>query len=43
VDTANVITPGPLHYFMKEMDRVFGYGVTNDPENTKAFWKTGED
>jgi epoxyqueuosine reductase len=43
VDTANVITPGPLHYFMKEMDKVFGYGVTNDPEKTKAFWKTGEE
>jgi reductive dehalogenase len=43
VDTMNVITPGPLHYFMKEMDKVFGYGSTNDPEKTEAFWRTGEE
>jgi epoxyqueuosine reductase len=43
VDTMNVITPGPLHYFMKEMDKVYGYGDTNNPEKTEAFWKTGEE
>ena len=38
----NVVT-GPLHFFMKEMDKVFGYGVTNDPEKAKQFWNSGRD
>jgi hypothetical protein len=28
---------------MKEMDKVYGYGDTNNPEKTEAFWKTGEE
>jgi reductive dehalogenase len=43
VDTMNVVTPGPLHWFMKEMDMVFGYGIVNDPEKTERFWKSGSD
>jgi len=43
VDTMNVITPGPLHWFMKEMDRVFGYGRVNDPAKVKEFWKSGDE
>lgn len=42
VDTMNVVTPGPLHTVMKEMDKVFGYGEVNDPEKAKAFWKSGK-
>jgi reductive dehalogenase len=43
VDTMNVVTPGPLHWYMKEMDKVFGYGSTNDPEKARQFWKTGRE
>jgi reductive dehalogenase len=31
VDAQNVIAPGPVHSFMREMDILFGYGKTNDP------------
>ncbi len=41
VDTTNVITPGPMHTFMKEMDKVFGYGNVNDPKKVNNFWKSG--
>jgi reductive dehalogenase len=41
VDTSNVVVPGPGHAFMREMDKVFGYGITNDPELVKKFWKSG--
>ncbi len=40
VDTTNVITPGPMHTFMKEMDKVFGYGNVNDPEKVHKFWNS---
>jgi reductive dehalogenase len=43
VDTMNVVTPGPLHWFMKEMDMVFGYGIVNDPEKAEKFWRSGND
>ncbi len=43
VDTMNVVTPGPLHWFMKEMDKVYGYGAVSDPEKAKQFWKTGSE
>jgi epoxyqueuosine reductase len=43
VDTSNVIVPGPGHAFMREMDKVFGYGNVNDPELVKKFWKSGRD
>jgi epoxyqueuosine reductase len=41
VDTTNVISPGPIHTFMKEMDKVFGYGHVNDPKKVNNFWKSG--
>jgi reductive dehalogenase len=41
VDTTNVISPGPIHTFMKEMDKVFGYGIVNDPKKVNKFWKSG--
>ena len=43
VDTSNVVVPGPGHAFMREMDKVFGYGNVNDPELVKKFWKSGRD
>ncbi len=42
VDTTNVITPGPMHTFMKEMDKVFGYGNVNDPDKVHKFWKSAD-
>ncbi len=42
VDAQNVIAPGPLHAFMREMDIWFGYGTVSDPERVKAFWKSGK-
>jgi reductive dehalogenase len=42
VDMQNVIAPGPIHAFMREMDIWFGYGTVSDPERVKAFWKSGK-
>lgn len=42
VDATNVIVPGPVHAFMREMDIIFGYGTTFDQERVKAFWKSGK-
>jgi reductive dehalogenase len=41
VDAQNVISPGPVHEFMRVMDDVFGYGKTADPEKIKKWWKYG--
>jgi reductive dehalogenase len=42
VDMQNVIAPGPVHAFMREMDIWFGYGTVSDPKRVEAFWKSGE-
>jgi epoxyqueuosine reductase len=42
VDMQNVIAPGPVHAFMREMDISFGYGTVSDPERVEAFWKSGK-
>jgi epoxyqueuosine reductase len=42
VDAQNVIAPGAVHSFMREMDILFGYGKVSDPERVKKFWQTGE-
>ncbi len=42
VDAQNVIAPGPMHAFMREMDILFGYGKVSDPERVKKFWQTGD-
>jgi epoxyqueuosine reductase len=42
VDAQNVIAPGPVHSFMREMDILFGYGKVSDPERVKKFWQTGD-
>lgn len=42
VDAQNVIAPGPVHSFMREMDILFGYGKINDPARVVKFWKTGD-
>ena len=42
VDAQNVIAPGPVHSFMREMDILFGYGKVSDPERVKKFWKLGK-
>jgi len=42
VDAQNVISPGPVHSFMREMDILFGYGAVSDPDTVKNFWKLGE-
>jgi ferredoxin len=41
VDAQNVIAPGPMHAFMREMDIFFGYGKVDDPERVRKFWKMG--
>jgi epoxyqueuosine reductase len=41
VDAQNVIAPGPVHSFMREMDILFGYGKVSDPDRVAKFWKTG--
>ncbi len=43
VDAQNVISPGPVHSFMREMDILFGYGNVSDPEKVKKFWKLGKE
>ena len=42
VDAQNVIAPGPVHAFMREMDIFFGYGKVSDPDRVKKFWKMGK-
>ncbi len=42
VDAQNVIAPGPVHSFMREMDILFGYGKVGDPAKVKKFWQTGD-
>lgn len=42
VDAQNVIAPGPMHSFMREMDIIFGYGKVSDPDRVRRFWKTGK-
>lgn len=42
IDAQNVIAPGPIHAFMREMDIWFGYGTVSDPEQVKEFWKSGK-
>lgn len=42
VDAQNVIAPGPVHSFMREMDILFGYGNVSDPDKVTRFWKTGD-
>jgi len=39
VDKLNHLMPGPVHSFMREMDKVFGYGNTFDPKAGKKFWR----
>lgn len=43
VDAQNVIAPGPVHSFMREMDIIFGYGKVSDPDRVRRFWKTGKE
>ncbi len=43
VDSTNVIAPGPAHAFMREMDKVFGYGTVSDAEDVRQFWRSGKD
>jgi reductive dehalogenase len=42
VDSMNVISPGPAHAMMREMDKVFGYGTTFDQQDVHRFWESGE-
>jgi len=42
VDATNVVVPGPVHAFMREMDIIFGYGTTFDQKNAKRFWGAGK-
>ncbi|MGL1862661.1 MAG: reductive dehalogenase [Pseudodesulfovibrio sp.] len=42
VDAQNVIAPGPVHAFMREMDIFFGYGNVSDPDKVHRFWKLGD-
>ncbi len=41
VDAQNVISPGPVHEFMRIMDDVFGYGKVADPDRVKKWWAYG--
>ncbi len=38
VDKISALMPGPVHSFMREMDKVFGYGDTYDKASIKCFW-----
>jgi reductive dehalogenase len=42
IDAMNVISPGPAHAIMREMDILFGYGTVADPKDVKDFWKSGK-
>ena len=41
VHDLNALMPGPLHSFMRDMDKVFGYGDTFDPKAAARFWNKG--
>lgn len=41
IDAMNVLSPGPVHAFMREMDIVFGYGTVSNPADVRTFWKSG--
>ena len=41
VDAANVVSPGPVHSIMREMDILFGYGAVGDVDRVKRFYRTG--
>ena len=38
VDKITAAMPGPVHDFMREMDIVFGYGDTDNPEKIDIFF-----
>lgn len=38
VDLMNVVSPGPVHSVMREMDIIFGYGNTYDKDAVRKFW-----
>jgi len=38
VDSVNKSMPGPVHSFMREMDKVFGYGNVDDLASLKKFY-----
>lgn len=38
VDKISALMPGPMHNFMREMDKIFGYGDTYDKTAIKRFW-----
>jgi len=42
IDAMNVVSPGPVHAFMREMDIVFGYGTVDNPADVAKFWKSGK-
>jgi epoxyqueuosine reductase len=42
VDLMNVVSPGPVHALMREMDIWFGYGTTFDEQAVKNFWRSGK-
>ena len=42
VNGINAFFPGPVHWLMKEGDRFFGYGATEDPAKVERFWQSGE-
>jgi reductive dehalogenase len=41
IDAQNVISPGPVHALMREMDIWFGYGTVADPDDVTTFWRSG--
>ena len=43
VDAQNVIAPGAVHAFMREMDILFGYGEVGNPDKARKFWKMGKE
>ncbi|WP_299362753.1 reductive dehalogenase [Winogradskyella sp.] len=40
VDKISAMLPGPVHSFMREMDKIFGYGDTYDEKAIKKFWSS---
>ena len=42
IDAQNVIAPGPMHAFMREMDIWFGYGTVSDPSDVISLWRSGK-
>ncbi len=43
IDSVQPAMPGPIHWLMKEGDRMFGYGSVSDEDQVHKFWKTGRD